>query len=588
MKKSTFVASALLCLACGANFNAAAQVDTVSLQQLDAYLSKASGNIKIYLKDWATYDHKLVAFNDSVYEVEDYSEPRFSSVFSGYDGYGDERRISIFDKYPDLRISLELEPLLSESITFGTLEGKSLVSVKFPDNFTNLGVSYRPDDIDHEMPMGFSFLAKCENLKEVILPKSLKRFGGIKECQSLEKIQFPEGMEFFCGVIDCESLKEIKLPKSLRYFGFFENCPSLTAIALPDSIIEGEFFPVPFFAGCSSLQSVNLPRNMTKLGTYTFDLDDNSSLVNGYSTFFGCKSLKTIEIPDGVKYIGECTFMGCTSLTSIKLPASVKKIGKHAFANCTSLQEIVLPDGLEEIGEFAFNGCSSLKKINIPSGVKPESIGRGAFWACKALKNDNKPNMIAVCGREMDYYDNEIVCNMFGSEIPKKAFENFSSLKSLTIPDNVSAINMGAFANCVSLKKIKLHDGIQILSDESDDYLAFQNCTSLKTVDFGKNFKGYDNFGSWQFVDTVVFRDDEFQESSQLWGELRSFTVFDLDGNESEKVVLIPALTNPDLKVYVKKELLDAYKAYMDKLNSYPSYTTKINYQFLPLDSYKE
>ena len=97
----------------------------------------------------------------------------------------------------------------------------------------------------------------------------------------------------------------------------------------------------------------------------------------GQSAFYGCSSLTSINIPDGVTSIGQNAFCGCSSLSSVNIPDGVTSIGQSAFSGCSKLTSINIPDGVTSIGENAFNSCSSLTSITIPSSV--ETIGRSAF-----------------------------------------------------------------------------------------------------------------------------------------------------------------------------------------------------------------
>ena len=56
--------------------------------------------------------------------------------------------------------------------------------------------------------------------------------------------------------------------------------------------------------------------------------------------FFGCSSLTSITIPDGVTRISDNAFNACSSLESIEIPDSVTGIEYGALANCTSLTTI--------------------------------------------------------------------------------------------------------------------------------------------------------------------------------------------------------------------------------------------------------
>ena len=52
--------------------------------------------------------------------------------------------------------------------------------------------------------------------------------------------------------------------------------------------------------------------------------------IDGYA-FFGCSSLTSITIPDGVTSVGNFAFYDCSSLTNINIPDSVTRIEDYVF-----------------------------------------------------------------------------------------------------------------------------------------------------------------------------------------------------------------------------------------------------------------
>ena len=97
----------------------------------------------------------------------------------------------------------------------------------------------------------------------------------------------------------------------------------------------------------------------------------------GESAFAGCTKLESIQLPEGLTTIGESAFAGCTSLVRIELPEGLTTIGDSAFKDCILIQRIDLPEGLITIGDSAFalgeNAADYsfplLDFINIPSSV---------------------------------------------------------------------------------------------------------------------------------------------------------------------------------------------------------------------------
>ena len=145
----------------------------------------------------------------------------------------------------------------------------------------------------------------------------------------------------------------------------FYGCSSLTSLTLPSNVTKiGE----SAFEGCSGLTSLTLPSNVTKIGE---------------SAFEGCSGLTSLTLPSSVTSIGSSAFHGCSGLTSLTLPSSVTSIGWSAFYGCSGLTSLTLPSSVTEIGAYAFYGCSSLASLTLPSSVT--SIGSSAFYGCSGL-----------------------------------------------------------------------------------------------------------------------------------------------------------------------------------------------------------
>ena len=124
------------------------------------------------------------------------------------------------------------------------------------------------------------------------------------------------------------------------------------------------------------------------------------------------RHIKTIELPNTIKRIGENAFYGCFELTSISIPEKVTQIGNRAFYCCDSLEKIDLPSKLSKIGKEAFAKCSSLVEIVIPNKVKV--VSEGLFSQCEQLQKVTLPENLM----QMDY----------------SAFGSCPKLKELTIP----------------------------------------------------------------------------------------------------------------------------------------------------------
>lgn len=145
--------------------------------------------------------------------------------------------------------------------------------------------------------------------------------------------------------------------------------------------------------------------------------------------FSGCSGLTSYVIPDHITEIGDSTFNKCANLKSVTIPDSVTKIAPNAFTACTSLESITIPDSVTEIGGNAF-AWSGLKSIVIPGSVT--TMGDHMFESCESLKSVKLSKNIKSIG--------------------SLAFIKCKSLESIIIPDGVTTIKIGAFADIPNLK----------------------------------------------------------------------------------------------------------------------------------------
>ena len=106
--------------------------------------------------------------------------------------------------------------------------------------------------------------------------------------------------------------------------------------------------------------------------------------------------IKSVKLPETIRYIGAHAFYGCQYITSMTLPASVTSIEKGAFEDCIGLETITLSENLVTIGDGAFTNCVALKSITIPAKVT--TIGNGAFWGCKSITEVVLPESVTTLG----------------------------------------------------------------------------------------------------------------------------------------------------------------------------------------------
>ena len=271
----------------------------------------------------------------------------------------------------------------------------------------------------------------------------------------------------------------------------FYGCSSLTSLTLPSNVTKiGE----SAFEGCSGLTSLTLPSNVTKIGE---------------SAFEGCSGLTSLTLPSSVTSIGSSAFHGCSGLTSLTLPSSVTSIGWSAFSGCSGLTSLTLPSSVTEIGAYAFYGCSSLASLTLPSSVT--EIGESAFSGCSSLTSLTLPSSV--------------------TEIGESAFEGCSSLTSLTLPSSVTSIGSSAFYGCSGLTSIY----VSWESPLSIDAYTFKDANTEKCILYVP--KGtYDDYwlSNWGIFANIVEYDATGIDHITTSGEAKEISRYAADGQRLE------------------------------------------------------
>lgn len=271
-------------------------------------------------------------------------------------------------------------------------------------------------------------------------------------CNRLTSVFIPSGVttigeHAFSG---CTNLASITIPDSVTNIGqwAFSDCTSLTNIIIPNSVTKIE---ESVFCRCESLISITIPNDLTTIGV---------------DAFGGCCNLKSVTIPDTVTIIEDCAFGGCKNLTHVTLPSGITKIGSYAFSGCASLTEVVIPESVIEIGGNAFSNCKNLKKIR---GKFAQDNGR-------CLIKDGK--LIAFAPAELTQYT--IPNNV--TEIGDGVFADCKSFSSIIIPDSVVTIGYGAFSGCSSLKEISIPNSVTEI-----EFDAFRHCAGITNITIPNN-----------------------------------------------------------------------------------------------------
>ena len=233
-------------------------------------------------------------------------------------------------------------------------------------------------------------------------------YGAFYGTEALRSVVIPEGVISIgeCAFTNCDSLLSVVIPDSVENIGdyAFQHCISLSSLSLGSSL---KSIGCSAFSSCTSLMSVFIPKSVTSIKDYAFSSCLLLSLIEvdtkntSYTSIGGnlyTKDGKTLiqyaigrsdasfTVPDGVTMIDKGAFSHCTSLKSVEMPGSLSFIGENAFAAAYSLKDVHYGDTEAqwklisiEFGNDPLLNCTIRFSKN-DNDVAPPDIEGGLGW----------------------------------------------------------------------------------------------------------------------------------------------------------------------------------------------------------------
>ena len=244
----------------------------------------------------------------------------------------------------------------------------------------------------------------------------------------------------------------------------------------------------PAYAG-----EINLPAGNYEAGDVVI------KLVTSTSNIFGIRIEKLTTTAPCLIASGTCGgnltwILSCDSVLSISGTGTMPDFNSTSdnpwYEHRNAIKSVIIDNGVTSIGRSAFSGCSSLASITIPNSVT--SIGNRAFGDCSSLTsihvaNDN-PNYYSVEGVLFNKYMTTLIQCPGGKHgiyiipssvisIGESAFEDCTSLTSVTIPNSVTSIGASAFEDCIGLTSVTLPSSVTSIG-----WWAFDYCIGVTSV----------------------------------------------------------------------------------------------------------
>ena len=125
----------------------------------------------------------------------------------------------------------------------------------------------------------------------------------------------------------------------------------------------------------------------------------------GAGAFAGCDSLESVNVPDQTAVVRERTFQNCTGLLYAFLGQHTVTVEPYAFDGCISLRSLEIDAECRELKQDALRGCDSLHQIcfkGTEADWKQLTIGEGneVLQQCEVIVNFGADNAYALTDTE--------------------------------------------------------------------------------------------------------------------------------------------------------------------------------------------
>lgn len=407
----------------------------------------------------------------------------------------------------------------------------------------------------------------CTSLKQFVFPSSVTTIGSnaFEGTESLTAADFSTisnakgvtiGSKAYLnsGVSSVTFTAEGNTGKSVAEIksNAFQGCANLTSVTVPDAFTKGKL-ATAVFTGCTSLKMLNwesqlpIPSNMFKGCTSLtgVTINDNVTAI-GQSAFMDCSSLESITLPSGLTLLGRTSgnpsitdksevFSGCTSLKSIELPVGITWLGWDLFRNCENLTTVKFNAAVTVFGKGVFAGSPKVT-FEIADGVAMTTSGGALYSGTKLLGYGGGSERLTVADGT--------------TEILRYAFSDIDTLRTIELPNTVTSIAERAFMDCYGLETINLENVDELvqyaffgatgltsvkLKDSTVAKFAFQNCTSLESVEFlGENV----TIGEYAFSGCTALREMIGQD------KVTSIGAYAFQNCEKMTAIALPKLTS--------------------------------------------
>jgi len=222
--------------------------------------------------------------------------------------------------------------------------------------------------------------------------------------------------------------------------------------------------------------------NFGTIGTVEWVLDSGVLTISGtgrvpdYSstqaTPWAKAQIRSVQIGEGITYVGSYAFSGCASLTAVSLPASLKGIGANAFQDCGSSLRYTYAGTLAQWGNVSFAAADD-----------PTESGVVLYESAKYMNG--------TCGDAKWKLQSDGTLRISGIDAAKAPAAGTGwaaeDVQSLVVEEGITEIAGSLFRGCSAMKTAALPRSLQTVGAN-----AFSGCNALTTVRYSGKQEQWD------------------------------------------------------------------------------------------------
>ena len=224
-------------------------------------------------------------------------------------------------------------------------------------------------------------------LASVTLPSTLEQinYRAFYNCKSLQSISLPDGLTIIdrYAFYGCSNLLSVDIPGSVSVIDewCFSLCRNLASVTLHEGT---ETIGYGAFKECTSLTTINYPSTLKVIDNFSFQYDSLLAIP--------------LVFTESLIYLGRLAYGDCYSIVTASLPGSLGEVPGELFYGCRSLSTVTLGDGICFIGEQAFNHCPNIDTIFVKSAYPPDmgSLSDSTFFTYNST-------VVVPCGTRNAY-----------------------------------------------------------------------------------------------------------------------------------------------------------------------------------------